>query len=133
MSLGIYPEFQSELTGAKFEALGETLASNFEKLDKIAHAAKLTPLTAFADNRPIPDDFEGDPDDLADVMGVWTEWFDPAEGHAAIQALAEYVKGNAKVAKRLDDVGGVVEELQELARVIKAAAVQNIRFRLQIS
>jgi hypothetical protein len=36
MSLGIYPVFESQLKGAKFDALGEVLAANSEALDKIA-------------------------------------------------------------------------------------------------
>ncbi|MFO0812629.1 MAG: hypothetical protein U0796_05390 [Gemmatales bacterium] len=133
MSLGIYPVFQPKLTGTKFVALGEVLAANFEVLDKIARAAKLTPFTAFADNRPIPEDFDGDPDDLAEVMGEWTEWFDPAEGRAAMQALADHIKASPKAAKRLDESAGVVEELEEMARVLGVAASEGIGFRLQMS
>ena len=113
--------------------LGEVLTANFEALDKIARSAKLTPFTAFADNRPIPDDFDGDPDELAEVMGEWTEWFDPAEGLAAMQALADHIKGSPKDTKRLDGAGGVVEELREMARVLGVAAKQGARFRLQMS
>ena len=69
MSLGIYPVFQPKLKGTKFDALGEVLAANVEALDKIARSANLTPFTAFADNRPVPEDFDGDPDELAEVMG----------------------------------------------------------------
>lgn len=133
MSLGIYPEFRSKLKGAKFAALGEALAANFEALDEIARAGKLTPLTAFADNRPIPEDFGGDPDELAEVMGEWTEWFDSVEGQAAIKALADHVQGNPKAAKRLDEPESVVAELTELARVLGAAAKQGVQFRLQMS
>lgn len=133
MSLGIYPVFESKLKGTKFGALGEVLAANFEKLDKIARSARLTPFTAFADNRPIPDDFDGDPDELAEVTGEWTEWFDAAEGQAAIQALADHVRASAKAAKRLDGADRVVEELGEMARVLGVAAKQGVRFRLQMS
>jgi hypothetical protein len=133
MSLGIYPVFEPKLTGAKFDALGEVLAANFEALDKIARAARLTPFTAFADNRRVPDDFDGDPDELAEVMGEWTEWFDPAEGRAAMQALADLVKADPKAAKRLDDPAGVIVELEEMARVLAVAASKSVRFRLQMS
>jgi len=133
MSLGIYPVFESKLTGTKFDALGEVLAANFEVLDKIARSAKLTPFTAFADNRPIPDGFDGDPDELAEVMGEWTEWFDSSQGRAAMLALADHIKASPKAAKRLDEAGGVVEELEEMARALEAAATQGVRFRLQMS
>jgi hypothetical protein len=132
MSLGVYPVFESKLKGTKFGSLGELLAANLEKLDKIARSARLTPLAAFADNRPIPDDFDGDPDELAEVMGEWTEWFDATEGQAAIRALADHVRASAKAAKSLDAADGVVEELGEMARVLGVAAKQGVRFRLHL-
>jgi hypothetical protein len=49
-----------KLTETKFGAVGEVL-------DKVARAAKLTAFTAFADNRPIPEDFDSDPDELAKI------------------------------------------------------------------
>ncbi|OWK38069.1 hypothetical protein [Fimbriiglobus ruber] len=133
MSLGIYPVFNPELMGTKFDALGERLAVNFEALDQTACSAGLTPFTAFADNRTVPEDFEGDPEDLADVMGEWTEWFDPAEGQAVMQAIAGHIKANPTAAEQLDDPDEVVAELEELARVLAAAAVEGARFRLQMS
>ena len=133
MSLGIYPVFEPACKGTKFDALGEVLAANFESLDKIARSARLTLFTAFADNRPIPEDFEGDPDELAEAMGEWTEWFDPAEGRAAMQALANHIRADPKAGKRLDGPTEVVSELEEMARVLGAAAKQGVRFRLQMS
>jgi hypothetical protein len=133
MSLGIFPEFQPPLQGTQFEACGEVLAAYGESLDIIARQAKLTPLTAFADNRPIPEDFDGDPDELAEELGEWTEWFDPAQGQAAMQALADHIKGNPKAAIQFDESAeAVVEELEELARVLDAAAKQGVQFRLQL-
>ena len=133
MSMGIYPVFNPKLTGAKYGALGEALAANFRALDQIARAAKLTPFTAFADNRPVPEDFDGDPDELADAMGEWTEWFDPAAGRAAVLALAERIRTSRGAAKRLEDPDGVVAELEEMARVLGVAAAEGVRFRLEMS
>jgi hypothetical protein len=64
MSLGIYPCFDPVVPGAKFEALGEALAQEFQTLDKIADANGLTRFTAFGDNREVPEDFEGPPGHL---------------------------------------------------------------------
>src|SRR5262245_14598983 len=96
MSLGIYPVFDPRLPGTKFDALGEVIADNFEALDQIARAAKLRPFTAFADRRPIPEGFDGDPDDLKEAMGEWAEWFDAGEGRTAMQALADHIKANPR-------------------------------------
>jgi hypothetical protein len=133
MSLGIYPVFHPKLKGTAFKSIGEVLASNFETLDRIAHRAKLRPFTAFADTREIPDDFDGDPDELAEIMGEWTEWFDPADGRVAIQALADYIKTNPKATKKLDGAASTVEELEELVRVLVVAETEGVRFRLEMS
>lgn len=132
MSLGIWPVFKPKLKGAKFEALGEALAQNFEALDRIAKAAKLKPFTAFADNREVPDDFDGHPDDLAEIMGEWTEWFDPADGRVAFQALVDHIKANPRVRKKLDDAASAVEELEELVRVLSIAEARDVQFRLEL-
>jgi hypothetical protein len=134
MSLGIHPVFDPKLHGIRFESLGEVLANNFEVLDDIAAANKLTPLTAFADTREVPDGFDGTPDDLEDTLGPWTEWFDPAEGRSAIQALLDYINANpeevSNASIRRDQL---IEELEELARVSAVAASRNVRFRLEMS
>lgn len=133
MGLGIYPVFESQLNGTRFHALGEVLAANLDVLDEIARSARLTALTAFADHRPIPDDFDGDPDELAEVMGQWTEWFDPIEGRAAMQSLADLIRAGAGAAVSLEVAGEVSAELEELARVLGVAASQGVRFRLEMS
>jgi hypothetical protein len=133
MSLGIYPVFEPKLRGAKFGALGEILAHNFEALDHIAEVANLTPFTAFADTREVPADFSGSPDDLEDLLGLWTEWFDPAKGRAAIQALVNHIKSNPAATKTLDYPEAVVSELEEMVRVLAVAETEAVRFRLQMS
>lgn len=132
MSLGIYPVFNPELKGTKFDALGEILVEELDSLEKVARMAKLTPITAFADNRPIPDDFDGDPDELSEVMGEWTEWFNPAEGQAVIQALADYIRLNSKAAKRFEEPTEVLKEMEEMVRVLGVAAEQSLQFRLEM-
>lgn len=72
MSLGIFPVFQPPLIGTKFEGLGEAIAANLKAIESIARSARLTSLAAFGDNRPVPDDFGGDPDDLAEILGEWS-------------------------------------------------------------
>ena len=133
MSLGIYPVFQPKLTGTGFDASGELLAANFKALDEIARSAGIAPFTAFADNRPIPDDFDCDPDELAEVMGEWTEWFDPSDGQAAIHALADHIKASPNAARRLEEPDALMEELEEMVRVLGVAASAGVRFRLEMS
>jgi hypothetical protein len=133
MCLGIYPVFEPAIRDAKFNALGEILVVNLETLDDIAAAARLKPLASFGDAREIPADFDGSPDELDDLLGPWTEWFDAEDGRAAIQALVDYIKKTRKAAQQLDDPPAVVEELEELVRVLAIAARQGVKFRLEMS
>ena len=93
----------------------------------------LRPFTCFGNNRPIPDDFDGDPAELAVVMGESDEWFDPAEGRAAIHALATYIKGNRKIARKITGAKTVILELEDLVRVLVAAEAEDVQFRLEMS
>ncbi len=132
MSLGIYPVFERSLPDVQTSLTGDMLAEHFEELDEITEEAGLTPFTSFADNRPIPDDFDGDPEDLADLLGEWDEWFDSAEGYKALQALANHIKTDSRAANRLQDADSVVAELEDIATSLAQAATQGVRFRLEM-
>ncbi len=131
MGLLIYPEFEKELTEPESDATGEWLAVNFEVLDNIAAEANLTPFTAFADSRQIPDDFDGGPDELAELMGEWSEWFDASQGQAAMQALAEriqtnpYVAGHERGRGRLHGYAGDGTGAQDGCRLRRAVPAPN--------
>ena len=133
MSLGIYPGFEPGLHDAKFDALGEVLARSFPTLDKIADAYGLTRFTAFADNREVPDDFDGPPDELEELLGPWNEWFDPEKGRVAFRVLAKLIGSTPEVAKNLEDSEHVVEELEELVRVLEIAHKEGAKFQLEMS
>ena len=96
MSQGFYPVFEMKFEEPKSNFLGEVLLSNVEELDRISRKAKLSPFTMFADNRSIPNDFQGDPEELEDILGEWNEWFDSSEGCAVMRALANISKQNHK-------------------------------------
>lgn len=133
MTLGIYPVFDPELKGDYFNATGDFLASNFEALDEVAQSAGLTSFTHFADNREVPDAFEGDPEELAEMMGDWTDWFDPIEGMRVMQGLADHIKVTTAAAHKLDGPDEIIAELEEIVRVLSTAADQGLRFRLEMS
>lgn len=132
MSLGIYPIFQPELRNARFEALGESLAANFEALDHIAVALDLNPFTGFSENREIPEDFDGPPEELDELLGPCDEWFNAAGGKSSIQALLEGIKSTRKLARKLREPDSVLSELDELVRILTIAEEQGARFRLEI-
>ena len=132
MSLGIYPVFKTKQT-SKFYCLGEGLARNFEVLDQIAVTAKLIPIMTFADNREVPIGFEGDPDELAEIMGEWNDWFDSGVGRSAIRLFVDHIKNNPEAAQQINDLEWIVEELEELEMVLEVAEKKNIQFRLEMS
>ena len=132
MSMGIYPVFKPELDTAEFDGLGYVLLANLGTLNEIAESAKLTHITHYADNRPIPEDFEGDPDELAEIMGEWTDWFDPNEGKRTVQALVDHLKASRRAAKRLARVQDIIAELEAMARMLAVASLAGVRFRLKI-
>ncbi|MBX3230946.1 MAG: hypothetical protein KIT84_36415 [Labilithrix sp.] len=126
MALGIYPVFAPKLRGTKVETLGEALAAALGDLEEIAQESELTPLSAFMDNREPPEDFDGAPEELAEALGPWDEWFEPAAGVAALEALAASVGDH-------EHGDALADELRDVARVVAAAAkVHGMKFRLEL-
>ncbi len=123
---GIYPVFKPKLHGAQVTTLGETLAEDLDDLEELAEEADLTPMSAFMDNREVPDDFDGAPEDLDEAMGSWDEWFEPTVGAEALEALAASVSEH-----RHGET--LAAELTDIARVLRIAAKRNgCKFRLEL-
>lgn len=129
MSLGLIPIFSPEGAGS-FEGLGEALAQDLEALEELAYSAGLTPLSAFADQRDIPEDFAGDPEELDELLGPCTDWFDSALGADAVDALRAGIDSRAGRAIAFEESEGVVEELTALAACLRRAALGGAKFRL---
>jgi len=129
MSLGLIPIFSPEGAGA-FEGLGEALAQDLAALEELAYSAGLTPLSAFADQRDIPEDFTGDPEELDELLGPCTDWFDPALGADAVDALRASIDSRAGRAVAFEEIEGVIEELEALAACLRRAALGGAKFRL---
>jgi hypothetical protein len=126
LAQGIFPVFKPKLQGTQPKTLGETLVADLDDLEELAEKEELTPLSAFMDNREVPDDFDGAPEDLDEAMGSWDEWFVPRDGIAAIEALAASVSD-------LPHATELEEELLDIARVLKAAAKKRgMKFRLEL-
>ncbi len=132
MSLAVYPVFETPFAHAEPELGGEALAQALDELDAIAEWSGLTPPGAFANSRPAPDDFDGDPDEFIARQGNTTDWFNPDLGRAALQALAERIRTSPDIAREISDPEDVVAELEDIARVLALASAHNIRFRLVI-
>ncbi len=132
MSLGIYPVFNPKVPEAQFRVLGEVLASECTTLHEIAEANSIASITSFGDNREIPSDFEGSPDDFDAMLGPFDEWFEPAEAIDAFAALIDVIRTSPYESRNLDDPESVIEELAELIRVLTIAERNRSRFHLDM-
>ena len=133
MSLGFYPVFNPPVPEAKFDGLGEVLASHFEVLDQLAEQHGLTRFTAYADTREVPEGFDGPPEDLAEALGPWEDWFSCEEGKTAFERLAELIDQNPDAARRLTSAKEIVEELRALGQSLAVAGPKGAKFRLEWS
>lgn len=133
MSLGIYPAFNPPVPEAKFDGLGELLAMQFEALDQLATDHGVTRLTAFADVREIPEDFDGSPEELERVMGPWNDWFACCDGRVAFEELARIIADDSAAAEQLESPELLVEELRSIARALVVGESKGARFRLEMS
>ena len=112
------------------------MAASIEALDATAERLGLLSLTAFADNRPIPEGFTGDPEELRDVRGASPDWFDPTAGRRAVSALADAIATRPDEFEGIDDPAAredVEAELRDLSDVLARAAAEGLRFRLELS
>ena len=132
MGMILFPVFDAPMSISS-ETTCEFLAAFLEELDAAADRLGLVRITEFADNRPIPEDFDGDPADLQEVMGPCDDWFDAADGQRAVSALAYALQANPADFELDDAREGVEHELRDLAEVQEKAASEGIRFRLELS
>ena len=132
MGLLLYPVFKPKVARAVSKTTGEFLAHELTTLDKIADKKGLARLSAFGDNREVPDDFDGSPDELQDLLGPFDKWFDPAPAKTILLALADTIKQDRRAAKRLGNHEAVIDELLDLARALGIAAEKGAKFHLEL-
>lgn len=133
MNVGLVPVWNPPQPQLVFASSGAALAAAAELLDACADEAGLTPLTQFVDMREVPEDFEGDADELAAVLGDWDEWFDAEWGAEATAALLNAMQQPTARKLGWSQFDAVQRELQELARVLSLAAQTEAEFRLEIT
>ena len=132
MGVGIFPVFEPPVPGADFDGDGKLLVRESAKLDRIAISQGLKRLSAFGDNREVPEGFRGDPEELDEILGPWDEWFPVTEGLRTVEGLIRIIRSSSKTAAKLDDPVGVLEELEELARCLRMAKKEDSQFRLEL-
>lgn len=132
MGLVIYPVFRKDISPGKRRTTGEFLASEFERLDAIAEEHGLTRLAAFGDQRNVPPEFDGPPEDLEELLGACDDWFLASTGKEALSKLAKLIRTDVGAARRLESPESLAEELEELSMILGIAADAGAEFRLEI-
>lgn len=129
MGVGIYPVFNPPIPNVDFGSDGKLILSEFRGLDDIATSHGLIPISSFGDNRPIPEGFDGDPDELDEILGPWDAWFPISEGLGCIEGLARILRADASLVNASVDV---IEELEGLASCLRKAGESASSFRLEV-
>ncbi|TWT38598.1 hypothetical protein [Blastopirellula retiformator] len=133
MSMSVYPAFNPELTGVQFEAEGKLLFDEFEMLDAIAETIESPWFSSFGDDRPIPEDFDGDEDDLEEALGPWDEWYSAQDGLAMVVGLIDAIAEEPDFADQLNEPQEVIAELEAMKVCLEAAIEQGAKFRLELA
>lgn len=133
MGMGIYPSFKPTIVDAQFQVDGKALFREYEVLDEIALSSGLLAFSSFADNREVPEDFEGDPDEMKELLGPWDEWFDPTDALKVVEGLINMIRGDKTVAAKLEDPDYVQKELIELKRCLQIGVTKGVLFRLEVA
>lgn len=133
MSVEIRPEFRPPLEGLTFAAEGKALADVIHRIHSYSKKQGLRPLTDFLDQRDV-DDVDPDSSEWRAARG---DWYPPAEGLAAVQALTRSIESDPKAANRWskedpDGLETLLDDLKELARCLEVAAARGAEFRLDL-
>jgi hypothetical protein len=131
VSAEVFPVFNPSVPSADFDAHGGLLLQEFESLDRIAADLELTLFGMFGDNREIPDDFDGDLDELDDSLGEWEEWFSIDDGLRTIDGIIEAVNSDPDKAALFQEPHHIVSDLESLSRSLRLAKDHGAQFRLE--
>ncbi|TWT87795.1 hypothetical protein [Stieleria varia] len=133
MGAEVYPVFHPRVPAASFDADGKLLLREHAALDSIARELSLTPFTAFGDNRDVPEDFDGDPDELDEILGEWDEWFSIDDGLETIDGMIAAIKTDPKMAGRFEEPDCICSVLESLANCLRIARNEYAQFRFEVS
>lgn len=100
---------------------GELLIAALEEIDTLAEERSLRGLSTYADDREIPADFDGDPQELAELLGPNPVWHTPAEASENFRSLALAADGG--------DDSDIADGLRELASTLRG---QRRAFQLDV-
>jgi hypothetical protein len=128
MSIGIDPVFKPGTNSNPFKSDGVFILDQLENLRNLATENGLKPIEEFGDNRPVPDDFDGDPDELQELLGPWDEWFPVSQGLQTLDGLVRILEIELIVSEH-DEF--LLQELKDLAECLRSASPEGAEFRFE--
>jgi hypothetical protein len=130
--VALYPEFQPKVANSAYGDEGKVLLSEMDVLSKLAVDAGVKLLMAFGDNREIPEGFDGDPDELEDLMGPFDEWFPATEGLASVEGILALVRSTKKIKWVRYDRDTVMGALELVRDWLNDGAKVKAKFRFEV-
>ena len=132
MGMGILPVFNKPGLDRWYTSDGKALAHDFPHLDELAEKLKIKKFSSFGDDRGVPDDFNGDPDDLDELLGEFDEWYEPMEAIEVFTQLASEILKSDPTESHLQYPDATAEDLLAIVRCLNAAEETGALFRLEL-
>ncbi len=131
MAFGLFASFEPHVDTSALQTDGVALLDALEPLDNVATKARVMPLSTFTDQREVPDDFDGDPEDLDDVLGPRDDWHSIDSGLATVAALLKHLR--SRPGPSIPEPALVTADLEALEACLRAAFARNpaALFRLE--
>lgn len=128
MSLTLIVESNPDIPLPNAGVYSEELIESLDELEEVAEENNLTSLSAFG--RQIPDDYDGNPNDIEKILGPWEEWFAPEDGIMVVTALMTALTyGEDPV---YDDDDCLLHVLRGLRSDFEIIKEQGAKFRLEV-
>lgn len=112
--------------------IGAAVLDELTELEELADKFGVVRLSAFGDNRELPADFSGDPEELSRTLGPFSGWFRCESGRQAVTGLLNAVAKNRREAGRFENWIDLELALVELERELARGESERRRFRLEL-
>ena len=130
MSFLVFPVFQKKAFPSPLRSTGEHIGAALELLDSWAEEADVPTLGEFdGSHGEVPEDFDGDPDELELPRSKW-KWFSPEKGIASIAVMIEKARESKSKArlKKVTDPKALLVELEDLKQALEQATKAKTKF-----
>lgn len=134
MKLTLFALFEPSGPGAFMRKLEihAAVLDELNELENLADECGVERLSAFGDNRELPEDFEGDPEEWSATLEPFEEWFGCDEGRKAVKGLLNAVCKNRRLAGRFDNWIDLEIALIDLEHELARGESERTRFRLEL-